>query len=254
MDINLLSGLDNEKNNLYLQNAVNTNNDLTVVNEVASLQTSFLGDGIKNIANNAIDIGLRAILPDFIEDEVIDVKNTLVNEGLQEGLKTAIDSAINIGKSVVGIFTGKFENMGQVESVVKEGGLLDSISKTLSNIVNKAVDKKFISKNTGKLIIGGKDLILNNIDDKLGKELKNQNKKIENLNKYTQNWNKYYNEKNFEKMEKEYKKIQKSLSEVMPLETLINNAKKIENIHNLIKNNGHDFNLSKEEIELAGKL
>ena len=55
-------------------------------------------------------------------------------------------------------------------------------------------------------------------------------------------------------MEKQYKKIEKELSNVMPLENVLTKARKLENLHQLIKNKGGDFNLSKEELELANKL
>ena len=40
----------------------------------------------------------------------------------------------------------------------------------------------------------------------------------------------------------------------MPIENTINSARSIELLHNLIKNNGQDFKLTQEEIELANKL
>ena len=55
-------------------------------------------------------------------------------------------------------------------------------------------------------------------------------------------------------MEKEYKKIESSLKELVPLENTLKNARQIETLHELIRNNGQNFNLSEEEIELAGKL
>ena len=55
-------------------------------------------------------------------------------------------------------------------------------------------------------------------------------------------------------MEKEYKKIEKEITQLIPIEKTINDVRKIENIHNLIKNNGKDFNLTQEELELAEKL
>ena len=55
-------------------------------------------------------------------------------------------------------------------------------------------------------------------------------------------------------MEKEYRKIKTELKELVPIENTINNARNIELLHNLIKNNGQDFNLKQEEIELANKL
>ena len=55
-------------------------------------------------------------------------------------------------------------------------------------------------------------------------------------------------------MEKEYKKIEKQLNNIAPIEKIINEAKTIMTLHNLIKNNGQNFNLSKEQLELAEKL
>ena len=46
---------------------------------------------------------------------------------------------------------------------------------------------------------------------------------------------------------------EEKLNEILPLETTIKQAREIENIHLLIKNNGQDFNLTQEQLELAGK-
>ena len=53
---------------------------------------------------------------------------------------------------------------------------------------------------------------------------------------------------------KENQKIKDRLKEVLPIEQTIKQAKQIENLHLLIKNNGQDFNLSQEQLELAGIL
>ena len=55
-------------------------------------------------------------------------------------------------------------------------------------------------------------------------------------------------------MEKDYKNIENYIKKTVPLEKTINEARKIENIHNLIKNNGKDFNISEDEWNLAKKL
>ena len=77
---------------------------------------------------------------------------------------------------------------------------------------------------------------------------------IEKIDKYITKWNEYYNNQDFTNMEKQFKKIEKELEQVIPLENVINKARVVENLHNLIKNNGKNFNLSTEEIELAKKL
>ena len=77
---------------------------------------------------------------------------------------------------------------------------------------------------------------------------------IEKLGKYENNWRKYYQEQDFNGMEREYEKIKDKLKEILPLETTLKQAREIENLHLLIKNNGHQFNLTEEQLQLAGML
>ena len=49
-------------------------------------QNNFLETTLGKTINTAIDIGLRAVLPDMIEEQVIDIKNVLFNNGLKEGI------------------------------------------------------------------------------------------------------------------------------------------------------------------------
>ena len=55
-------------------------------------------------------------------------------------------------------------------------------------------------------------------------------------------------------MEKEYNKIERQLKNIAPIEKTINEARTIEVLHNLIKNNGQDFNLTQEQLDLVEKL
>ena len=100
----------------------------------------------------------------------------------------------------------------------------------------------------------GKNMILESVNNNIEDMMTSQIKSIEKIDKYSNNWNKFYKEKDFEGMEREYKKIHSELNKVIPLENTIKSARKIENIHELIKNKGQDFNLSEEELELAEKL
>jgi len=77
---------------------------------------------------------------------------------------------------------------------------------------------------------------------------------VEKVDKYIEKWNEYYKEQDFTNMEKQYNKLENELEKIMPLENTITKARVVENLHNLIKNNGKNFNLSKEELELANKL
>ena len=55
-------------------------------------------------------------------------------------------------------------------------------------------------------------------------------------------------------MQKEYEKIRTKIKEIAPIENTIKTARNVENLHNLIKNNGQNFNLTEEQLELAKML
>ena len=55
-------------------------------------------------------------------------------------------------------------------------------------------------------------------------------------------------------MKKEFNKIKKEIKKITPLQNIINEVKKIENVHTLIKNKGDNYELSEIEKELANKL
>ncbi|OKZ77684.1 MAG: hypothetical protein BHW01_03965 [Clostridium sp. 27_14] len=233
-----------------------TNNKIEIKNDLLNEkdQKNFLETTLGKTINTAIDIGIRAILPDFIDDQVINIKNNLLKNGLKEGISKTIDDTIEIGKSTIGIVTGNFENINQMQTAVKTGGIIDGISTLLDSVINKVQSKGLIDYNIAKTIKDGKNIILNNVESNIEKTFTDQIKSSEYTNKYISNWKNYYEEKNFEGMDREYKKIKKELKNLIPIEKTINEARTIENIHTLIKNNGQNFDLPKEVFELAEKL
>ena len=233
-------------NNLNLENNSNT----ITLDE----QKSFLETNLGQVINGGVNLGLKALLPDIIEDEIIEIKDSIISDGFSAGVKTAIDNVVDMGKSVLGIFTGKFDNLSQVKNTIENGGLLDSISSVLDWGINKAKESGLISKSTANLIETGKDTILNTVNSNIEDNLTNQMESVEKIDKYISNWSEYYEKQDFDNMEKQYKKIQKELENIMPLENVITKARQLENLHQLIKNKGGDFNLSQEELELANKL
>ena len=154
--------------------------------------------------NTAIDIGLRAILPDLIENQVIG-----------------------------------------------NGGIVDNISNVLDKVINTVYQKGYININTKNLIKNGKNVLLNNISNNIKNQLQEQTNAVEKLEKYLNNWKMSYNKKDFSSMEKIYNKIEEQSQKIIPLENIINETKQIKALHNLIKNNGQNFDISKEEKRLA---
>lgn len=215
---------------------------------------NFLNNIFGKTINAAIDVGLRAILPDLIENQIIDIKNSLLENGLKSGINTAIDSAVDFGKSAAGIVTGNFENINQVKIAIGNGGIVENISNVLDKVINTVYQKGYINRNTKNLIKNGKNVLLNNISNNIKNKLQEQTNAVEKLEKYLNNWKNSYNKKDFSSMEKIYNKIEEQSQKIIPLENIINETKQIKALHNLIKNNGQNFNISIEEERLAHNL
>lgn len=215
---------------------------------------NFLNNIFGKTINTAIDIGLKAILPDLIENQIIDIKNSLLENGLKSGINTAINSAVNFGKSAAGIVTGNFENINQVKIAIGNGGIVDSVSNVLDKVINTVYQKGYIDKNIKNLIKNGKNVLLKNVSDNIKNQLDEQTNEVEKLEKYLDNWKDSYNKKDFLNMEKIYNKIEKQSEKIIPLENIINETKQIKALHNLIKNNGQNFEITKEEERLAKNL
>lgn len=244
--------MDNFLEKLNINNENNLFNNLS--EKIQEMQNNYLNSNLNKIVDSAINIGIKSILPDFIEDQVIEIKDTIINEGIKEGIDSLINSTIDIGKTAIGIFTGNFENISQVELAVEKGGLIDGISDLLDFAIKTAQEKSLIDKSTAKNLKNGKNEILKTITSSIENNMSDQIKSIDKLNKYTENWNKAFEDKNFNDMEKSIKKIETEMEKIIPLENTIKNVRKIENIHNLIKNNEKNFDISSLELELANKL
>lgn len=235
---------------LKIENEINN----TINNDIEKEQIKFIETDLGKVINVGIDIGIKALLPDLIEDQIIEIKDAILESGFKDGIKQVIDSSIEFGKSVAGIFTGKFENITQVQNAVKSGGILDGISDLLSESINYAKQKGVINSSVASMLRQGKNTIIKSIGSKIEESLTEQLKAVEKLESYCGKWNTHYEDKDFSKMETAYNNIEKYLEKVIPFENTINEARRIENIHNLIKNNGKDFSLSEEELKLAEML
>lgn len=231
---------------------LNLNNDINLKNN--NEQKNFLNTTLGRAIDNGIDIGLRCILPDYLEQGIIELKDNLINYGLKDGISKSIESVVNSGKVIIGIVTGDFESISQVKSAINSGGIINSVSELLDDIFDKVRVSGKVNNTIMNLIENGKDSILNNIEKNIEDTLNKQIEGIEDLEEYINDWKEFYNNKDFNSMEKEYKKIKNELNDLIPIQNTLNDTNKIEILHNLIKNNNGNFNLSKKELELAEKI
>lgn len=223
-------------------------------NNFVDRQNNFLNTTMGKVINTAINAGIRYLFPNMIENQIINIKDELLNNGLKEGINTAIEEAINIGKSAIGIVTGKFDNIEQIQTAIGKGGLIDSISNVLDKVINKGIKNGKIDNKVFNMIKNGKNLILQNVSTNIEDLLTSQIKTINKLDNYATNWKKYYSNKDFNKMDREYNKIEKEIEKIVPLENIIKEIRQIENVHNLIKSKGGKFDLTWEQIEASKVL
>ena len=185
-----------------LNNSIELNNNLEIEKE----QKNFLETTLGKTINTGIDIGIRAILPDYIEEQIIDLKDNLIKYGLKEGIKKSIDDAINIGKSAIGIVSGNFENLAQMQEAIKNGGIIDNVSSLLDSVINKVQSNGLINSTVARTIKQGKNSILNNVEKNIENTFNNQIKALNYTEKYIANWKNYFENKDF-KMTKLFSKI-----------------------------------------------
>lgn len=240
-----------------MENEITTNEITTNVEtglNIQEEQNKFLNTTLGKVINTGLNIGLRALLPDLLEDQIIDIKDNIFNYGFKEGISKMVENVVDFGKSSLGIVTGNFDSVAQMQTAVKNGGIIDTVSDLLDYAIEKMEDKNIINSTTANLIENGKDTILNSVENNIEKKFTSQLTSAENLEKYIANWKNYYENQDFSNMEKQFNKIEKELSNLAPIESSINQARIIENIHNYIKNNGQKFELSETELELLKKL
>ena len=237
-------------------NNIEKNNNIELDNKIINenTQKEFLETTLGKTINTAVDIGIRALLPEFIDEQIINIKDNLLNYGLKEGINKTINDAVDLGKSTIGIVTGNFENISQMQNAIQTGGLIDGISSLLDVVVDKAREANLINNTVASTIKKGKNIILNNVESNIEATFRQQYKAIEYADKYISNWKECFSNKDFEGMEKEYKKLNKQLKDLAPIEKTINEAKSVEMLHKLIKNNGQNFDLTNEQLELVEKL
>lgn len=222
------------------------NNDLKLEN----LQNLFLDTTIGRIANSAIDLGLKIILPDYMENEVIEVKDALITGGIKEGITTAVENAIEIGKKIVGMENLEFKNLKSAQNALIEGNVIGGISNSLDLVLDKAKETNIIPENITTIIKEGKNVVLKNISSNINKEFEQETKALNKLEKYIDNWKNHYKNKNIDGLNNEYKKIEKQMNKILPLENIIKNVNIIRNINELIQNSDQ-FDFKDIYLDLA---
>ena len=120
--------------------------------------------------------------------------------------------------------------------------------------LNNANKENYINNDITQILKEGKNIIKNSLNKSITSTLNEQKQILKSVEEYCKNWEKSYGQQDFNAMEKEYQRIKEEIVKIVPLEETLQKINEIENIHNLIKNNGQDFNISENAKELARRL
>ncbi len=246
LDLSML----NEKT---LQNVLTKEVPLEINEEVLKGQENFLNTTVGKAVNFGLDVGLKALLPDVVEDLVIDIKDTIFREGFKEGIKTLVNSIKDIGKSLTGVVTGKFENLNQIDIASKNGGILDMTSKLLNIGIDKAIEKEVIDPSVGSIIRAGKTAILSSFSNKLEDSIKTQFRTFEKLEDQIKKWENNLENKELDKMQRNINNINNYNKTLVPFEDILLKSREINAVHNWIKEN-KSFEVPTELYELLKKI
>lgn len=207
--------------------------------------------GIGKIINIAVDIGIKAALPDLIEDKVIEIKNILLKNGLKDGIKEISKKVKDTIDTIIGI--NKNIKITDIRNLTKRNGIINDFSKIINLAIDTSVKNKMISKELAGIIKSGKTAMLSNFSNRLEKNMMKEIKTIEKFKEAISKWEEALDKRDIEELKKQYQIISKNYNNMSSDLKDIIDIDKIEYINQYINKN-KNIKIDNEEFELLKKI
>lgn len=190
-------------------------------------------------------------LPEIAEEVIILAKDFLKNEEVREKIKDVFDNTLNKdGRIIKNISQIK-------DTIKEEGlkeGISETIDLVINNLKkSKQIDKNTANllKDSKDVIIDKA------IENEIENRYKGQEKILNNINEKYTKWENEFKNMNTENMDKIYNQIKNEYKKLIPTVEIIDKIKEIENLNELAKNkikNGENniTDLEKEVCRKAG--
>lgn len=149
-----MKGMVIKMENILDLTPADTNVENTLQNETN--EKGFFDNILGKAINTAADVAIKAALPDFLEDQVIKIKDNLVENGLIDGIKKTIGDVVDFGKDILGLGKEETPTTERLQTIVKDGGILESASELWDYAVDKAKDSGLIKSKDAKTLSKGK--------------------------------------------------------------------------------------------------
>lgn len=212
----------------------NKRNENKLINTVAK-QNDNLNYILQNIINWSIDKGIKYLFPNLIGDKIVKIKNSILNSNTQEKITSGIQNIINMENKKSSISNKGNNDIQKIEEILNDPRTIEMLTEIVEKILN----------NMDNVKIKDKSIVLKDIHKNLSKDITEQINSINNINNYSKDWYNFFEKENFNSMNKSFNKIKNELKNIAPIEEIIIKTKKIENLHELVKGKGGDFNITK---------
>lgn len=222
-----------------IQNLVST---LELNQEINNSQTNFLNNILEKALNFGVNMGIKAITPDFVEDQVIEIKDNIIENGFEKTVSSLVNQVQDFGKNVMGLFNGNFNNSKELEQATKNVELYNMVEQLVNKGIDRAIKSKKINKDLGNFLKDTNSVIVENFSKDLNKSILKENKNFEKLDQYNKDWENAWLDRDIEKMEKALENINKMLEKLTKYKDPIIKADRLNELHNhIVKSGNFDY-------------